>query len=726
MAEPPPPRLLDPLRAARDDGSITAEAAGAAYERHLDTFAGRVRRDSGVYFTPADLAAFVVERTLEPLLSAAPAVSDTLALRLCDPAAGAGAFLLPALDLLAADVATKSGGQLGLTAARRIVLEQCIYAVDADLITMALLRSILCARVGDAMLDLTAVEAHLCTGDAVCGMYPAPATRVGVNWARQFPEVVAAGGFTAVIGNPPWGAVKATGRHRGGPVAEWQEHRDHKRAYVRALRAAGYQYQGAGDTDLYRYFIERSHQMLRSGGRMGLIVPSAVGRTEGAAPLRRLLLTDGTAELMLDFVNTGRIFNIHGMFRFLVLVWQQGFANGVRRAAFGLRSVSEARSATGVRLDLGSLRRASGDRLSIPDVRDVSQVELFDRLHKRCPLLGASDSPWRVRFVREADMTNDASLFVPVAQAAAQDAVKGPDGVWHHPRRGPLLPLYEGRMVHQFDAAAKGYVSGTGRSAVWEPLLPGSKCVRPQYLVAPEAIGDRVHRQARAAFCDITGHANERTVLAALVPADSVCGNKVPTCRFETDDPRTHLLWLALVNSFVVDWLVRRRISTSLNYFLWAQVPLPWVDPDSHIGAELVSIAAALSEPAAPRWPTLAWAERADLRVRADVLVARAYGLDVSDMALVLSDFPLLDRHVGVLNHPSTVTRDSVLLAMAAGEGNKDFRLTDVGINPSGGADLVAERVAAAEERREVAYVPGEVAAYARRSSAPRATASFS
>ncbi len=36
-------------------------------------------------------------------------------------------------------------------------------------------------------------------------------------------------------------------------------------------------------------------------------------------------------------------------------------------------------------------------------------------------------------------------------------------------RRPDGLPLYEGRMVWQFDHRAKGYRSGRGRAAVWEP-----------------------------------------------------------------------------------------------------------------------------------------------------------------------------------------------------------------------------------------------------------------
>ena len=32
------------------------------------------------------------------------------------------------------------------------------------------------------------------------------------------------------------------------------------------------------------------------------------------------------------------------------------------------------------------------------------------------------------------------------------------------------VPLYEGRMVHQFDHAAKAYVNGEGRGAKWRDL----------------------------------------------------------------------------------------------------------------------------------------------------------------------------------------------------------------------------------------------------------------
>lgn len=45
------------------------------------------------------------------------------------------------------------------------------------------------------------------------------------------------------------------------------------------------------------------------------------------------------------------------------------------------------------------------------------------------------------------------------------------------------LPLYEGRMIGQFDFSQKGWVSGKGRTAEWRDISWESKRVEPQYLM---------------------------------------------------------------------------------------------------------------------------------------------------------------------------------------------------------------------------------------------------
>ena len=45
------------------------------------------------------------------------------------------------------------------------------------------------------------------------------------------------------------------------------------------------------------------------------------------------------------------------------------------------------------------------------------------------------------------------------------------------------LPLYEGRMIGQFDFSEKGWVSGKGRGAVWRKIPWERKQIEPQYLM---------------------------------------------------------------------------------------------------------------------------------------------------------------------------------------------------------------------------------------------------
>lgn len=90
--------------------------------------------------------------------------------------------------------------------------------------------------------------------------------------------------------------------------------------------------------------------------------------------------------------------------------------------------------------------------------------------------------------------------------------------------------------------------------------------------------------------------------------------------------------------------------------------------------------------------------------------MAEVFGLDLDELAMILADFPLLDRS-RPLHSPTTTTRDLLLDAYASRLGVRGLKLSDVGIEAKDGADCVAERVAVAAVAGEVAYVPGELAA---------------
>jgi hypothetical protein len=111
----------------------------------------RARRDSGTEYTPRTLAEEIVRYALEPLVYSPGPVdgapretwlvkpsADLLALKICDPACGSGAFLVAACRYLAERVseAWQREGHIAdddaIRDAQRIISERCLYGVDRD------------------------------------------------------------------------------------------------------------------------------------------------------------------------------------------------------------------------------------------------------------------------------------------------------------------------------------------------------------------------------------------------------------------------------------------------------------------------------------------------------------------------------------------------------------------------------------------------------------------
>jgi hypothetical protein len=141
--------------------------------------------------------------------------------------------------------------------------------------------------------------------------------------------------------------------------------------------------------------------------------------------------------------------------------------------------------------------------------------------------------------------------------------------------------------------------------------------------------------------------------------------------------------------------MLRRVVTTTVNFFVLDTLPLPNVSDSSPIGKELVDLArrisAAEGAPEFDGWLIGAW------RARIDSLVALAWGISTEEMELILQDFPLLDRKQPAIHaeERSTVTSDSVIAELSDSLGI---------VHPS--------KIRRQEAKREGAfpYVPAEFA----------------
>lgn len=613
------------IEAISESGIAPALAVSALAREALEEPS---RRSSGAYHTDFRLASHLARR-LAPRLP--------LLAKVIDPACGAG-ILLTALMLEACK------------GDRQLAAEWLSKGVNAADMSANALRGCLLslACLTDDLGALAQMRTRWLVGDSLM--------RSTEIWAQ-----IAPGGFDAVIANPPWEKLKLTrheflrangdARHYGADYAQidledYEKKTGAIKSYARAV-AKLHDSAGVGETDLFVAFTDLAQKIIRPGGEAALLVPAGLIRSKSTEPLRRRLATNASKISVEIFENRTRFFEIDTRFKFLCVHWRAlEPGNKISAIEVSHSAGSDIGVETGQCVHIGraTLARVRPD-LSIPEVRSEAEWQLFCRMNRIGIDWANPNSKWHPAFMREVDMTRDRHHFKTLA---------GDDH----------LPLIEGRMVHQHRFGAKTYIEGTGRSAIWEASMPGASQLRPQYHISRSALSDGARLrsdQVRAGFCDITGQTNERSCLAAIIPPGVACGNKVPTILFPNDTSEDRLwLWVAIANSLPFDWMVRRVITTTINYFHLLSLRLPPIDPKSLPGRQLIEMTRRLSQLDQGGVSSEALREMAELRARMDRLVLTAYGLNDEDLELILQDFPLIDRAQPALDQMarSTVTRD--------------------------------------------------------------------
>ncbi|MGP4915612.1 hypothetical protein ACTXJ9_07900 [Brachybacterium tyrofermentans] len=477
--------------------------------------------------------------------------------------------------------------------------------------------------------------------------------------SRDSWQALAPAGAGLVIGNPPWeklrvsrhevaksnGVNRAYGQSFERDV-DLSKDRTRLLSYIEQV-ATGTRLQGRGEHDLYKLFLELGMGIAAEGGVLALLLPAGLIRSQGTEGLRRELNTVARDLSISVIENRASNFAIDTRFKFLSVV--ATIADGQRRP-ISLKVADRTGTLPDDPVTMGRAKLAKVRQdFSIPEVRTVEEWDLYARLAMNATTVGDPNGPWRPQYSREVDMTLDRKSFLPTHSQES-------------------LPLLEGRHVAQYRWRAKSYESGEGRSAIWRPQPLSRSPLKTQWYVPLRAMRRTTLERtttSRIGFCDITGQTNERSLLVARVPDGVVCGNKVPTLAFHDGGAEREDLFLALANSLVVDWMLRRIVTTTVNFFLLDTLVLPRISEDSEVGREIVDLArritAAEGNLSADLLIVGQW------RARSDALIAASWGLSTADMEIVLRDFPLLDRGQPALEgeSSSTVTADSVLAELS-------------------------------------------------------------
>ena len=499
------------------------------------------------------------------------------------------------------------------------------------------------------------------------------------HWGFEFDEILHdRGGFDAIITNPPWEIFKPNAKEFFQEYSElvsknkmtikefekeqakllkrtdiqnaWTKYLSrcpHVSAWFRA--APQFQHQSTivngkktgTDINLYKLFVEQCYNLLREGGDCGIVIPSGIYTDLGATGLRKMLFDQNKLTGLFCFENRKEIFEgVDSRFKFVVLTFEKGSKTEQFPAAFMRHDTAELAAfpdELGLPLSVELIRRLSPDSLSVMEFKNAQDIRIAEKMLK-FPALGEKfEDTWNLRLTREFDMTNDSYLFKTA------------------PGNG-RLPLYEGKMIWQFQANYE-------KPRYWVDKKEGRIAVLGRSVDNGQALDYQTYRLG---FRDIAANTNERTLISAMIPP-TFHGNKLPTVRvFDENgkrliDSATQLFICSIWNSFVLDWMLRQKVTTTLNFFYIYQLPIPRFEPKDAEFGSIVYRAARLTC-TSPEFDDLAKEvgikshldgahhpdERVRLRAELDALIAHLYGLTEAEFAHVLSTFPLVPEPVKI------------------------------------------------------------------------------
>lgn len=439
-----------------------------------------------------------------------------------------------------------------------------------------------------------------------------------------------------------------------------------------------FRYQGSADINTYKMFLEQAHALCRMGGRLGFIVPSSIYTDKGSTDLRDLFLKKCSWEWIWSFINWRKLFaSIYYRFKFAVIIVEKGKETHVIQSGFNQTTFESWESPHNEYLHITREQIAKFSPKSNAILEPSSQRDLaiLEKAYSNAVLFGdKSPDGWGIEYVREFDMTNDSHLFPPRAWWEARGYHSDsfarwlpPDGqkpklVYRDRQIGPdgdiALPLYEGRMLGQFDFSKKGWVSGRGRTAKWREIGLSNKVIEPQYLMSYATyVQNAAYLHEKVVFMSITSATNQRTMICTGIP-DFPCGNSVPVLIINRSKKEflLSLHLIAVLNSIIYDATLRVRLGgITLNFFICDETPIPYPPQDVLLAlycARLLFIsplfspqwlktAAYLTDLSKENWKRL-WAitphERLRLRCIIDAIVSELYGLSFDDFAWILRD----------------------------------------------------------------------------------------
>jgi hypothetical protein len=462
-------------------------------------------------------------------------------------------------------------------------------------------------------------------------VFEVPDSGVGVN-----PETGWAGGFSCVLGNPPWDRLEfedkkyfsvvepsiaqASGAAMSRRITAWMKENpafaERYLAERRKLKATshfaaasqkypfcaeGLTVKGVTKLQVDQLFVELFSSIAAGNGRSGCIAPTALATSAGAQHLFANLTGRGAISSLYDFENATPLFpGVHRSYKFCILSLVGRSARELAADfAFFLHDPAELGDAdnSSFRLTPDEITLLNPNTRTLPMFRSRKDADLTLSVYRRFDVLSGDNvsvTDWRVRFKYIFRSANDGDVFRTHEELIREGwDVKGNTFIRSGER---MLPLYEAKMTHYFDHRwALYYDMGDEDRRVLTPAekQDPSATAQPRYWIAEAdiaairrnaevrvpGVGSRLagvgwDRDWLCGWRDVARATDERTAIPAFIPRTATL-HTLPLM-FPDATPEQTAALVATQSSLVFDYVSRQKIGgIHMSLMIWKQLPVP-------------------------------------------------------------------------------------------------------------------------------------------------------
>ena len=498
------------------------------------------------------------------------------------------------------------------------------------------------------------------------------------HWCLEFPEVFEEGGFSCVLGNPPWERIKLQEKeffasrsaeianaankaareklikelHRKNPglAQAFGDAKHDAEAQSKFIRESGrFPLTAVGDINTYAVFAETTRRLISARGRVGIIVPTGIATDDTCKRFFGDLTQKQALASLFDFENREYLFSVlHTKTKFCLLTVSNS-SNEDTSFAFMSTNLNHLKDKQRVfSISSKEIILFNPNTGNCPLFRSSADAELTKKIYQHVPVLEnekTGSNPWGISFMRMFDMSNDSALFK------------------NEPDDG-LVPLYEAKMFWHFDHRWTSYSHTEINNLTDVDKANVNKFTNPRYWVKQQEVETRLldkwNKKWLLCFRGVTDSRNERSGVFSIIPKVGV-GNSAPVITTEVNQSLLISCLQANFSNLVFDFVVKQKIGgMNFNFFIVKQLPV--LPPESYTQEDIEFISTRVLELVYTSWDMQPFAQdmgydgepfiwnpnrRALLRAELDAYYAKLYGLTRDELRYIIDpadvygeDFP--------------------------------------------------------------------------------------